>query len=658
MPGARPRRLARRPDRRDRRRRSSPSSRPGSRSCAPPGSPCRTGRPSGAAACPPPSRSCSTRSWPRHDAPRLVLAFVSIHHAASTLLVGGTDEQRQRHLPAILDGEIWCQGFSEPEAGSDLASLQTAPPCRSTAATVVTGQKVWVSGALHADWCLLLARTDPDGAQARGHLVLPAGHALARPRRPAHPPGHRRVALLRDLPRRRLHPRPRTWSGPANAGWQIAQATLGAERGMTMLELAERLGNAGFRLAGRRLRAARPRRRPAHRRPGRAGPAGRVRDRGRRAALAVPQPRRPGRRRPRRARRRVDREAVLQRAAPADDRASAPRSSASPARPCCRSRSPAAGSRAPGCSTSSARGSGRSPAGRARSSARSSASAASACPGNRRGRRERPLRAPRRAARRWPASCSRRVGRRRSGLDAAGRGRVARPRGARGARRLGRHVRRDRRRARGAGPGRLGHAPTSAPRCSASARSARCARTRRATSCSRRSPLGARTVAVALGRRPATRPWRRRPFRLERSGGELRLHGRAELVLDAGEADQLLLLADDPDRRPGARAVAAGERRGRAASPWSTPPGASGPSPPTASWSPTMRSGRSPATAPRPRSRSSTGRAVAVACDAMGLAGAMLDATVAYARRAPAVRPPDRLVPGGEARLRRPAGAS
>ena len=180
-----------------------------------------------------------------HDAPRLVLAFVGIHHAASTLLVAGTDEQRARHLPAILDGEIWVQGFSEPEAGSDLASLRTSAR-RDGDHYIVNGQKLWASGGMHADWCLLLARTDPDAPKRKGIsyflLDMTTPGVDVRPIRNAIGDSHFCEVFLNDvtIPAANL-------VGAENAGWQVAQATLGAERGMTMLELAERLGNAGFR---------------------------------------------------------------------------------------------------------------------------------------------------------------------------------------------------------------------------------------------------------------------------------------------------------------------------------------------------------------------------------------------------------------------------
>jgi alkylation response protein AidB-like acyl-CoA dehydrogenase len=180
-----------------------------------------------------------------HDAPRLVLAFVGIHHAASTLLAAGTDEQRRRHLPAILDGEVWVQGFSEPEAGSDLASLRTSAR-RVGDSYVVNGQKLWASGGMHADWCLLLARTDPDAPKRKGIsyflLDMSTPGVEVRPIRNAIGDSHFCEIFLNavSIPAANL-------VGAENAGWQVAQATLGAERGVTMLELAERLGHAGFR---------------------------------------------------------------------------------------------------------------------------------------------------------------------------------------------------------------------------------------------------------------------------------------------------------------------------------------------------------------------------------------------------------------------------
>ncbi len=191
-----------------------------------------------------------------HDAPRLVLAFVSIHHAASTLLAAGTEEQRRRHLPAILDGEIWVQGFSEPEAGSDLASLRTTAR-REGDAFVVNGQKLWASGAAHADWCLLLARTDVTAPKRKGisYLLMDmrSPGVDVRPIRNASGEWHFCEIFLNDvvIPASQL-------VGPENEGWRVAQETLSAERGMTMLELSERLGNAGFRWLVEECSRARP----------------------------------------------------------------------------------------------------------------------------------------------------------------------------------------------------------------------------------------------------------------------------------------------------------------------------------------------------------------------------------------------------------------
>jgi alkylation response protein AidB-like acyl-CoA dehydrogenase len=146
-----------------------------------------------------------------------------------TLIYWGTEEQKQRHLPHILSAdELWCQGYSEPGAGGDLASLRTRAVDQGDH-FLVNGQKVWTSGAHFADWCFLLVRTDPEAPKHHGisyllvdmktpgitvrPLVLLNGHR------------HFNEVFFEDVavPKENL-------VGPLNEGWKVAITTLMFER--------------------------------------------------------------------------------------------------------------------------------------------------------------------------------------------------------------------------------------------------------------------------------------------------------------------------------------------------------------------------------------------------------------------------------------------
>jgi alkylation response protein AidB-like acyl-CoA dehydrogenase len=174
----------------------------------------------------------------RADAPTPTMFGMAFVHAAATLMQFGTPEQQAQHLPRIIEGdEVWCQCFSEPNAGSDLASLSTRAE-RDGDTYVLNGQKIWSSGAHRGDWAMTLARTDPTQRRNKGITYFLVD---------LHSPGVevRRIRSILDneefcevfFTDVRVPVADRL--GEEGDGWRIAQTTLATERGLYLMPVVD-----------------------------------------------------------------------------------------------------------------------------------------------------------------------------------------------------------------------------------------------------------------------------------------------------------------------------------------------------------------------------------------------------------------------------------